>query len=112
MFHNFIISAFITTWVENLLFYSIIAYNDLKSKNNKKLLFKDYLIQLRNMFVEFGSAEYFDSFLIRPFCLSFFPYIISNYTFAIFVGLMAANIIYYFFVIISYESRKKMFKDN
>ncbi len=100
---NIILSAFIGTWTENIGFYGTIAYNDLKNKKNKP-----YLKQTLHMIIEFGPAEYIDSFLIRPLYLSFFPYIITNYSLAILVATILANITYYIPTIISYEIKKKL----
>lgn len=113
LFGNIILSGFIGTWIDNLGFYGIITYMDLRKdiKKNGKLKVKNYLIELRNDIVEFGPAEYLDSFIIRPFCLSFLPYVISNYSFAIIVGTILADITYYVPTIASYEFRKKIFKD-
>jgi len=110
---NIIVSGFTATWANSLGFYGIIINRDLreKRKRDKKLGMKDYLIQLRNTFIEFGPAEYLDSFLIRPFCLILFPYMISNYSLAIFIGTILADITYFIPTIISYEFRKKIFKN-
>ena len=110
---NIILSGFIGTWTDNLGFYGIITHMDLRKniKRKGKLKFKDYLIELRNDIVEFGPSEYLDSFIIRPFCLSFFPYVISDYSFAIIIGTILADISYYIPTIASYEFRKKIFKD-
>ncbi|MBI2129852.1 hypothetical protein HYU07_06470 [Candidatus Woesearchaeota archaeon] len=111
-FKNTIIAGFIGTWMDNLGFYGIIVHRDLnKRKRNKKLNFLDYLKQLRNMIVEFGPAEYLDSFIIRPLYYSFLPYVIADYSLAIFIGAILAGITYYIPAIISYEFRKKIFMD-
>ncbi len=113
LWDNIILTGFITTWIENFFFYGIITYRDLKEKKNinNGLKIKDFIIQLRNIIIEFGPSEYLDSFIIRPFYLSFFPYVISNYTLAIFTGIMMANITYYIPIILLYELRKKVFKE-
>jgi len=112
-FGNIILSAFLATWAENIAYYGTIASKDLKSEINKneKLSFKAIIKTARNMFIEFGPAEYLDSFLIRPFYLTIFPYLISNYSLAILIGTILANITYYIPTIFSYEMRKKIFKD-
>ena len=63
------------------------------------------------MIVEFGPAEYLDSFLIRPLYLSLFPYLIDNYQIAILLGSIFAEITYFIPVVIFYEIRKKAFKN-
>lgn len=108
IFGLIIISAFVATWIGNFVYYGIIVFKDLKEKElNPLTLIK----QTRNMIIEFGPAEYLDSFVIRPFLLSVIPYFISNYPLAIFIGTNLANITYYIPTIISYELRKKIFKN-
>ncbi len=63
------------------------------------------------MVMEFGPAEYLDSFVIRPFFLAVLPSIIQNYSAAIFIGTLLADFIFYVPTIVSYEFRKKVFKD-
>ncbi|HLD05447.1 MAG TPA: hypothetical protein VJG90_07035 [Candidatus Nanoarchaeia archaeon] len=61
----------------------------------------------RNLIVEFGPVEYLDSFVLRPFWLAVMPTLISNYTFAIFIGTILADITYYVPTIFFYELRKR-----
>lgn len=112
-FGNEIVSGFIGTWSNNLGFYGIIISKDIKErrKRNKILGMKDYLAQLRNVIVEFGPAEYLDTFLIRPFYLIFLPYVMPNYSLAILAGTILADITYFIPTIISYEFRKKAFRN-
>ena len=113
IFNNVIISAFVATWASNIGFYGTIIYKDLKTmkKKEKKLRGMSFLKLARNMLIEFGPAEYLDSFVIRPFYLALFPYLIDNYSLAITIGTILANITYYIPTIFSYEFRKKIFKD-
>ncbi|MBI4225092.1 MAG: hypothetical protein HY617_02055 [Candidatus Sungbacteria bacterium] len=105
---NNIIAGIAATWMDNLAFYGYIIFRDLKTRRfGIANLFK----QARNMIIEFGPAEYFDSFLLRPFYLSAFPYFISNYSLAILLGSLTAEITYFIPTIFSYEVRKKIFKD-
>lgn len=110
---SIIVAAIVATWADNIAFYGIIAYRDIKSRKrkDKKITIIDLLKVMRNLFVEFGPAEYLDSFILRPFWLSAFPYFISNYSLAILLGSLAAEVSYFIPTIISYESRKKLFKD-
>ena len=108
VFNLIIVSAFISTWIGNIVYYGIIIFNDLNGRNiNLITLIK----QTRNLIVEFGPAEYLDSFIIRPFFLSVTPYFIPNYPLAIFIGTNLANITFYIPTIISYELKKRIFKD-
>ncbi|MDP2906589.1 MAG: hypothetical protein Q8O03_01475 [Nanoarchaeota archaeon] len=110
---SIIVAAIVATWADNIAFYGIIAYRDIKSRKSKdkKITITGLLKVMRNLFVEFGPAEYFDSFILRPFWLSVFPYFISNYSLAILLGSLAAEVSYFIPTIISYEARKKLFKD-
>ncbi|MFH1575471.1 MAG: hypothetical protein ABIB55_00820 [Candidatus Nealsonbacteria bacterium] len=113
LFKNIILSAFLATWSDNIAYYGIIIYGDLKSqkKKDKQLKTKSFLKVARGIVVEFGPAEYLDSFIIRPFYLSVFPYFIPNYPLAILIGSMCAEVTFYIPTIISYELKKKLFKD-
>ena len=61
----------------------------------------------RNIILEFGPAEYLDSFILRPFYLFTFPLFIPNFALAITLGNIAADLTFYIPSIISYEIRKK-----
>lgn len=115
---NTIIIAFIVTWIQNIGFYGYIVWKDLRAMHKTKKEFKgkgigikEFLVQFRNMIIEFGPAEYLDSTIIRPFYLAVLPLAITNYGVAIFIGTILADISYYIPTIISYESRKKLFKE-
>lgn len=113
LFGNIILAAFLGTWSENITYYGTIAYKDLKlrKQNHGQITFWGFLKVFRNIIVEFGPAEYLDSFIIRPFYMILFPYLIPNYSLAVLIASVLANITYYVPTIISYELRKKVFKD-
>jgi hypothetical protein len=110
LFHNLIISAFLATWADNIIFYGMMAYKEIKSR--ERYSFADYFKVLRNLIMEFGPAEILDSFVIRPFLLSVFPLFVPNYSLAILLASVAAEITYFIPVIIFYEIRKKIFKNQ
>lgn len=113
LFNDVIIAAFIALFVCNLFYYGIIVFQDLNELRVKdgKLGIDRLFAVLRNLAIEFGPAEYLDSFLLRPFLLSVVPLFVPGYSIAIIVGTLIADITYYFPVIIGYESRKRFFKD-
>ena len=113
LFKNIILSAFLATWSDNIAYYGIIIYGDLKlqKKKDKKLKTKSFLKVARGIVMEFGLAEYLDSFIIRPFYLSVFPHFIPNYSLAILAGSICAEVTFYIPTIISYELKKKIFKN-
>ena len=107
---NNILAAFAGVWADNLFFYGIIIYRDLAAR--QQLNFKECLKVARNLMVEFSAPEYLDSFILRPFYLSIFPYLIpDHYAIAILIGVLCADISYFIPTIILYETRKKLFKD-
>ena len=108
---NNIISGIFATLIDAIVFYGYIAIMDLRRDNSERPKLKKFLKQIRNMIVEFGPAEYLDSFLIKPLYLSSFPYFIDNYQIAILLGSIAAEFTYFLPVIILYELRKKVFKN-
>ena len=112
-FGNLIAAAIAATWADNIVFYGIIAYKDIKlrKKKDKRITFIGLLKVMRNAFIEFGPAEYLDSFFLRPLWLSVFPYFIPNYSLAILLGSLAAEISYFIPTIIAYEFRKRAFQD-
>ena len=114
---NRILAAFVGAWTENVGYYGFIMLREVRLKKkqhkeqNKKYGFASFFKMLFHLFVEFGPAEYLDSFVIRPFYLYFFPFFISNFAVALFVGQMAANVTFYIPTIFSYEMKKKWLKE-
>ncbi len=108
---NNIIAGILATWIDNITFYGYIYIKDLRKNKEEGPRITNIFKQLRNMIFEFGPAEYLDSFLIRPFYLSFSPYLIDNYQIAILLGSIFAEITYFIPVVIFYEIRKKAFED-
>lgn len=113
IFNNSLITAFGATWGENLGYYGVIIFRDLrkKHKEHKKVTFSILLRVLRNMIIEFGPAESLDSFLIRPFAMYFFPILLNNLTLGLLIGKFAADFTFYIPTIISYELRTKFLND-
>ncbi len=64
---------------------------------------------LRNMGFEFGLAELFDFFLIRPFFLYYGPLVLNNYFWGILAGKTLADIFFFAISILMFEIRKKHF---
>ncbi len=60
-----------------------------------------------NLLVEFLPAEILDNFIIRPFAMFEAPHYIHPYPVGFLVGKFSADIIFYMFAIIGYESRKR-----
>jgi len=104
LFKSFIITALGGTWGENLGYYGSIIIKDFKKQKN-------FFKILRNLLIEFGPAEYFDSFLIRPFSLYIFPKLLNNLPLGLVIGKFAADFLFYIPTIITYELKNKFLKD-
>ncbi|KKR33464.1 MAG: hypothetical protein UT63_C0016G0003 [Candidatus Gottesmanbacteria bacterium GW2011_GWC2_39_8] len=111
---NHAISAFSGTWGDNLGYYGYTIIRDVtKSRNKHKATGKKYdlssfLKNIRDIILEFGPGETFDSFITRPFLIYFFQRMVGQLQIGIFIGEIAANILFYIPTIISYEIRKKL----
>lgn len=60
-----------------------------------------------NLLVEFLPAEILDNFIIRPFLMYLVPQYIHPYPLGFLVGKFSADIIFYAFAILGYESRRR-----
>lgn len=113
-FGSIVGSAFFGSIVQTVVFYGVIMYRDVRhhSRGTRKRFSMSHALKMvRNLIVEFGPAEYLDTFLIRPFWFSLLPSLVPNYPFALFLGTIAADISYYLPVICAYELRKKYLSD-
>ena len=109
-FGSIVGSALFGSIVQTVVFYGVIVYRDVRyppHRTRHRFSAWHFLNMARNLVVEFGPAEYLDTFLIRPFWFSVLPTLIPNYPFALFLGTIAADISYYLPVICAYELRKK-----
>jgi hypothetical protein len=110
---NILVIALVATWGENLGFYGIMIFQEVKeSKVKHQKMQKAYGItsfgkSMRNIFLEFGVAETIDSLFVRPAIMFFSVSTFQNLQLAIFVGKIIADVIFYIPAIISYELRKK-----
>lgn len=111
--HNKILAAFAGTWSDNFIFYSFMALKDLRGKkiDNIRTGLVIFIKLIRNLIIEFGPAEYLDSFVLRPFYMAVFPIFISNYSLAILFASLSAEISFFIPTISFYELRKKIFND-
>ncbi len=114
---NKIAAAVGGAWGETIGFYiAVISQEIIFSKKHHRLNNKRYNLvafgkNIRNIFLEFGPSEVFDSFLIRPAAMYFFTTLFSNLQLGIFIGKIVADITFYIPAIISYELKKKYLKD-
>lgn len=113
IFRNSVISALGGTWGENIGYYGAIIIRDLdyQRKLHGIIELTSILKIIRNNIIEFGPAEYLDSFLIRPFMMFIFPKFTNNMMMGLILGKLAADMIFYIPTIISYEIRKRLLMD-
>ena len=113
LFGNPFLTAFGGTWGDNLGFYGLIVYKDIRERRKKdeRITLIGLLKVVRNMVAEFGPGEYLDSFIIRPAAMVFFPKILDNEPVGIFIAKFAADVTFFAPTIVAYEIRKRVFKD-
>ena len=112
-FHNAVLTALGGTWGDNIGYYGTIILMELSRQREKQksLSFIALFKTARNILLEFSTAEYLDSFFIRPFALYFFPKLLNNVALGLIVGNLVTDVTFYIPTIISYELRKKFLKD-
>ena len=114
---NAIITAYAGTWGENIGYYGVISGRDIiASKKRHKHENKNYnhislAKNTRDIVLEFGPSELMDSFVTRPFLMYSFQLLTGNVIAGIFIGKIAADIVFYIPTISAYEFRKKHLKD-
>ncbi len=109
---NPIIVAYIGAWGGIFSYYVFIITRELFNEYKKEKKFKiNFILKVfRNLLFEFTPAEIMDVLLVSPFFLFIFPKMISNFSLAILLGKLCADIIFYSITILFYEIRKNVFK--
>ena len=108
-----VLAAFIGSGVASLSFYLLIAFSDvrksIKTHKNKNISYnmKSFLIDFRNLIIEFGPAEILDVIAVRPFFMYLIPTLVGNFILGTFIGKTIADGIFFAIAIIMYELRKK-----
>ena len=109
--------ALVATWIGNFGYFGTILIKDIieasKQLHNvgKNYSFETFLKNTRALFVEFGIAEVFDTLLIRPTLLYYFPIWLGSLSLGVIVAKFAADITFYVPAIISYELSKKKLRN-
>ena len=110
-------TALVATWVGNIGYFGTILIQDIQlaieqlRANGKEYSVETFYQNVRALFVEFGVAEIFDTFLIRPTLLYYFPLLLGNRTLGVVIAKFAADITFYIPAIISYELSKKKLRN-
>jgi hypothetical protein len=106
-------TAYLITFAEYLAFYSVIlisSYKKIARQNtleNKKTTFREIILLVKNLVLEFGYPAILDFLVVRPFCMYWMPILCGNYFFGIILGKITADSCFYFFTIINYEVIKR-----
>lgn len=100
--HSPLVIAIAAAWGENIGFYSynLLAQAARHGKTHEALYgHHRYLLLLwqssRDVALEFGSAELFDSLLLRPFFMYQAPLLLGHFATGIILGKLAADIAFY-----------------
>ena len=105
-------TAYLITFLEYFAFYSVIigmAYWQSAKKNKaiqQKTNFKDVLLIIKNLLLEFGYPAVLDILFIRPFCMYWLPILTGNALTGIMAGKVCADVVFYFLTIVNYEWMK------
>ncbi len=106
-------TAYLITFAEYLAFYGIIivsSYKKLAAKNKvlgQKTTFKETLMLVKNLVLEFGYPAILDFFFIRPLCMYWMPLLTGNFFTGIILGKLTADLCFYLPTIINYELIKQ-----
>jgi hypothetical protein len=115
---NYITTALAGTWGGNIAYFGYILISDIiQTKKKCHIAGKQYdkrnfLLNLKELALEFGIAEVIDSFFIRPALMYYLPILLGNLSLGIFIAKIAADVTFYIPAIISYELRKKHLNKN
>jgi hypothetical protein len=110
-------AALVATWLGNIGYFGPILIQDILlakkqlSDVGKKYTKHTFYKNARALFVEFGIAEVFDTFFIRPALLYYFPMWVGNRTLGVVIAKFVADITFYVPAIISYELSKKKLRN-
>jgi hypothetical protein len=114
---NNLTTAFVATWVGNIGYFGTILIQDILlaisqlQKNGKKYSFGTFYKNLKALLVEFGIAELFDSFFLRPTLMYYLPLWVDNLALGVTMAKFLADITFYIPAIVSYELSKKKWRN-
>ncbi|MFA6391993.1 MAG: hypothetical protein WCW66_04575 [Patescibacteria group bacterium] len=107
---NPITTAYAGTAGENVGFYGFAFVREIRLHRKDDISFLRIIWRtIRNLVLEFGPAEFFDSSLIRPACMLGAQKLFGNPLVGVFVGKIMADVVFYGIAGKSYELRKKLF---
>jgi hypothetical protein len=110
-------TALVGTWIGNIGYFGIILTRDILLTINqlKKVdgvySWKILSQNLKSLLVEFGIAELFDSFFLRPTLMYYLPLWVDNLSLGVIMAKLLADITFYIPAIIGYELSKKKLRN-
>jgi len=115
---NSYVAAAAAGWIgEGIGFYGYFVTSELLQNSKKyqqyppiKRILLASAAASTNLLVEFLPAEILDNFIIRPYLMYLVPQYIHPYALGFLVAKFSADIIFYVFAIIGYETRKHWLK--
>lgn len=108
-----VLAAFVGSAVASIVFYFTIAFSDVRKSikqhriDNERYKIKSFLIDFRNLIIEFGPAELLDVLAVRPFFMYLIPKLTGDFLLGTFIGKMIADVIFFIPAIIMFELRKR-----
>lgn len=108
-----VLAAFVGSAIASVVFYFTVAFSDVRKSikqhkiDNEKYKTKSFLIDFRNLIIEFGPAELLDVLAVRPFFMYLIPKLTGDFLLGTFIGKMIADVIFFIPAIIMFELRKK-----
>lgn len=115
--HNYIAATATGWFFEGVGFYGYFIVLELFSSGQRYRelgFFKRISLAIgaasTNLLVEFLPAEIFDNFIIRPYLMYLLPHYVHPYPVGFLAGKFSADIFFYAFAIVGYESRKRWLK--
>jgi hypothetical protein len=112
-FFDGLTTAYLITFSEYLAFYSVIIslayFQSIKKKKiiRQNTTFRDVLLIIKNIVLEFGYPAVLDILFIRPFCMYWLPILTGNSLTGIMAGKICADVVFYFLTIVNYEWMKR-----
>jgi len=64
--------------------------------DNERYKIKSFLLDFRNLIIEFGPAELLDVLAVRPFFMYLIPKLTGDFLLGTFIGKMIADVIFFY----------------
>jgi hypothetical protein len=110
-------SAIAGTWGGNIGYFGVILLRDIWTTRKKLLAigraytFRTLLNNFRALVIEFGVAEVFDSFLVRPGLMYYMPKWMGSFSAGIITAKFLADLTFYLPAIVFYEWSKHRYRN-